>query len=206
MIMFFIVGIALFNLNATLFLILTISVTLLSIIVLFFCKFFVKSYPISMERYADLQSFIIESFSGIEAIKTNPANKFFENKFKLIQNKSVKISWNIGEYCISQNSCCSCIDKVTLVFLLVFGCFLVMSEKMSLGQVASFISLSGFFTNSVSNLLDLQAGVQESFAAMKRIFEVLDEEIENHEPMKKIYDIVPEINFCNVDFSYEIWK
>ena len=74
---------------------------------------------------------------------------------------------------------------------------------MSLGQVASFISLSVFFTNSVSNLLDLQAGVQESFAAMKRSFEVLDEEIENHEPMKKIYDIVPEINFCNVDFSYE---
>ena len=145
MIMFFIVGIALFNLNATLFLILTISVTLLSIIVLFFGKFFVKSYPISMERYAGLQSFIIESFSRIEAIKTNPANKFFENKFKLIQNKSVKISWNIGEYCISQNSCCSCIDKVTLVFLLVFGCFLVMSEKNESRASCKFYFIKCFF-------------------------------------------------------------
>lgn len=202
-IMFLVVGFALFKLNGTLFLIEFISVIILSVIVLWFAKFFSKSYPESMEKYADLQAFITESFGGIESIKTYPSNSSFRNKFNMKQNESIKTSWNIGEHCILQNSYCNGIDKISYIILLVIGCLFVMNEKMSLGQVASFISLSGFFTNSVGNLLDLQSGIQESLAAIKRLFEVLDENTEDYELKNFASNIVPKIEFRNVTFYYD---
>lgn len=201
-IMFIVVAFALIKINKTLFLIQLLSVIVLSIVVFVFGKYFSKEYPVSMEKYADLQSFITESFSGIEAIKTNPANKAFINNYTEKQSKSLKISWNIGEHCILQNSYCAGIEKITSVLLIVTGCLLVMKEKMSLGQVVSFISLSGFFTSSMGILLDLQAGVQEAFAAINRLFEVLDEKVEDEETDNDVPDLVPEIEFQNVCFSY----
>ena len=77
-----------------------------------------------------------------------------------------------------------------------------MNDEMTLGQIASFISLSGFFTSSILTLLDLQAGIQEAFAACNRLFEILDEESDNLENGLKINNQKIKINFNNVDFTY----
>ncbi|NLK45085.1 MAG: hypothetical protein GX297_00255 [Treponema sp.] len=61
-IMFLVVGFALFNINKMLFGILFVSVIVLSVVVFGFARFFAKEYPISMEKYAELQSFITETF------------------------------------------------------------------------------------------------------------------------------------------------
>lgn len=202
LIMFLVVGTALICINKILFLILLISVIILSVVVLFFGRFFAKEYPVSMEKYADLQSFISESFSGIESIKTYPSFKTFNNQYDKKQKENIQTGWNIGEKWIIQNSYCSIIEKLSSVFILVFGSFFVMNEKMTLGQVAGFISLSGFFTNSVGALLDLQAGVQEAFAAIKRLFEVLDEDTEEEGEGLCLSEEIPEIIFKNMSFSY----
>lgn len=201
-IMFLVVGCELLKLNKILFLIQLIAVIILSCIVLWFVRFFSKSYPESMEKYANVQAFVIESFGGIESIKTYPANNSFKKKFDIKQNESIKIGWNIGEHCILQSSYCNVIEKICSILLLVFGLLFVMNEKMSLGQVASFISLSGIFTNSVGNLLDLQSGIQEAFAAIKRLFEVLDEESDQNLSLDCVETVVPELKFQNVCFSY----
>lgn len=201
-IMFFVIGIALICINKILFSILFVSVIILSVIVLIFGRFFAKQYPISMEKYADLQSFITESFSGIESIKTYPSFKTFKNQYEQKQNESIRMGWNISEKWIMQNSFCSIIEKFSSVFILVFGSLFVMKGKMTLGQVAGFISLSGFFTNSVGALLDLQAGIQEAFAAINRLFEILDEETEDKVTGLLLSDEIPEITFKNINFSY----
>ena len=201
-IMFIVVGTALICINKILFLILFASVIILSVVVLIFGRFFAKEYPVSMEKYADLQAFINESFSGIESIKTYPSFRTFKNQYDRKQKENIQTGWNIGEKWIMQNSYCSIIEKISSVFILVFGSFFVMNGKMTLGQVAGFISLSGFFTNSVGALLDLQAGVQEAFAAIKRLFEVLDEDTEDEFSRLQLADDIPEITFKNMTFSY----
>ncbi|MBP5519887.1 MAG: peptidase domain-containing ABC transporter [Treponema sp.] len=202
-IMFFVIGFTLFELNSALFLIQLLSVAILCIIVIVFGKFFDKEYPISMEKYADFQSFITESFAGIEVIKTTPSIKSFNNRFDNQQIQYIKQSWKIDEHTIMQNSFCSAIEKLTFVFLLITGSLFVMKERMSLGQVASFLALSGFFTTSVGNLLDLQAGIQEAFAAIKRLFDILDEDVEVIKTKKRISNYVPQIIFKDVSFSYK---
>ena len=130
-----------------------------------------------MENQAEFQSFINENLSGIEAIKTFPAYKLFTKQYKKLQHEKISVSWNISEKCILQNSFCSLLEKLSAIFILICGTFLVMGQTITLGQLASFISLSGFFTSSVSTLLDLQSGVQESFSAIKRLFDIFDGDV-----------------------------
>lgn len=200
--MFIIVGSALFYINGLLFFILFISVIILGFIVIHFGNFFSKSYPISMEKDASLQAFITESFSGIETIKTFPSIAAFTNQYEEKQFDKMKINWNITEKCIIQNSVSSITDKIVSVLILILGALFVMNDEMTLGQIASFISLSGFFTSSILTLLDLQAGIQEAFAACNRLFEILDEESDNLENGLKINNHKIKINFNNVDFTY----
>ena len=201
-IMFFVVGIALFLISKVLFIVIFVTIVILSFGVIYFGKFFAKEYPIAMENQAEFQSFINENLSGIEAIKTFPAYKLFTKQYKKLQHEKISVSWNISEKCILQNSFCSLLEKLSAIFILICGTFLVMGQTITLGQLASFISLSGFFTSSVSTLLDLQSGVQESFSAIKRLFDIFDGDIENYDNGVVIDDTVPKLVFKNISFSY----
>lgn len=204
LIMFCVISIALYVINKVLFAIICISVIILSIIAFVYARFFSKEYPVSMEKHADFQSFISETISGIETIKSYSSYKTFEERYEEKQTMNLRSRWHITEKAIQQNLDCSFIEKIASVMIIICGCYFVMHEKISLGQVASFISLSSFFTNSFSALLDLQSEVQESFSAIKRLFEVLDEEAEDESKNEmSALDNVPILSFKNMCFSYE---
>lgn len=204
LVMFGVISIALYIINKVLFGIICVSVIVLSIVALVFARFFSKEYPISMEKYADFQSFVSESFSGIETIKSCSSYKNFEKQYEEKQTMNLRTRWRITENTIRQNLDCSFIEKVASVLIIICGCFFVMQEKTSLGKVASFISLSSFFTNSFSILLDLQAEIQEAFTAIKRVFEVFDEETEYNSINEiSILDSVTILVFKDICFSYK---
>lgn len=206
LIMFFVVGFALFHINKKLCVILFISVIILVFIVIRFACFFNKEYPIYMDNYADMQAFITESFSSVEAIKTFPAVSYFINEFNKKQNKNIFFSWRIDEKEILENTYSSVIERISTILVIVYGAYLVIGERMSLGQVASFISLSGFFISSIMSLVDLQAGIQEAFSAIKRLFQIMDEPIEScyndTTNSSHVLNTVPKISFCNISFGY----
>ncbi len=177
-IMFFTVGIVLYNLNKILFLLQIIALFLLSFIVIFYGKLYAKEYPLYMEENANFQSFLTESFNGIETIKTYPAAIKFEEIFKAKQKRFTQVGWNIEEQNIKESTYCGVIEKITNILLIILGSLLIIQEKMTLGEVANFVVLSNFFANSIGNLLDLQADFQESFSAINRFFDILNEKSE----------------------------
>ena len=77
-----------------------------------------------------------------------------------------------------------------------------MKEKNSLGQIAAFLSLNGFFSSSVNSLINLQAKIQESLAAFDRLYEILAKENFENEGKEKPENIRPEILFEKINFSY----
>lgn len=157
LISFFIVGIALIILNRTMFFISCIFIFILGIVAIIFGKYYKKQFPIDMEVYSDLQAFTTESFAGIETIKTMPASINFYNEYKNRQYKSMRISKDIDEKCIIQNSFVTVLSRASSILVLIVGFYFVMKEIISLGQVAAFISLNGFFSSSVNALISLQA-------------------------------------------------
>lgn len=199
---FLIIGFALIKLNKKMFLFSCVFIIILSIISIIFGNFYKNQYPLDMETYSDLQAFTTESYTGIETIKTMPANNFFLDEYKKRQYKSMKISWNIDEKCILQNSIVTLFSRISSIITMILGFYFVMKGNISLGQVAAFLSLSGFFSSSVNALINLQAGIQEAFTAITRLFEILLDDTSEKDGVEKPQNIQPEIIFDNISFFY----
>ena len=203
--MFLITGVCLFYISKILFSVLLLFVVLTLFIMIFYGCFLKKYIPKSMGLYADLQSFITEAFSSIESIKTYPALKTFNSEYIKRRRKTILSNWHIDVKSVFFNVYCSFIEKITFIFILFIGVYLIMKDEMSLGKIVAFLSLQGTFVNSVSSLVDLQSGVQESFSSIKRVFNIIDESSESKQkgliPINgnesKIF-----IEFKNISFSY----
>ncbi|MCF0124334.1 MAG: peptidase domain-containing ABC transporter [Treponema sp.] len=199
---FLIVGVALFKINKSMFGISVIFIFLLGIVSFIFGRFYKEYYPKDMELYSNLQAFTTESFNGIETIKTMPASDSFSKEYKKRQSKSFNISWNIDEHCVIQKSFVSLITRTSSVLILISGFYFAMKGSSTLGQVAAFLSLSGFFSSSINSLMDLQAGIQEALAAIERLFEILYTETidSNGKEIPEKHDT--EIMFDKISFAY----
>ncbi len=202
LISFFIVGIALIKLNKTMFFISCIFIFTLGFVSIIFGKYYKRQFPVNLENYSDLQAFTSESFAGIETIKTMPASSAFYNEYKKRQYKTMRINRNIDEKCVLQNSLITILSRASSILVLIFGFYFVMKEKNSLGQIAAFLSLNGFFSSSVNSLINLQAKIQESLAAFDRLYEILAKENFENEGKEKPENIRPEILFEKINFSY----
>ena len=202
LITFFIVGFALLKLNKAMLLISCIFIIVLGIVAAIFGKFYKKQYPLDMETYSDLQAFTTESFTGIETIKTMPASTSFLNEYKKKQFKSMKISWNIDEKCIMQDSFVAVLSRASSIIVMISGFYFVMKGSITLGQVAAFLSLSGFFSSSVDALINLQAGIHEAFAAVNRLFEILYDDSSVSEGSGKPESTEVDVFFDKINFSY----
>lgn len=202
LITFFIIGFALIKINKVMFLISCIFIFFLGIVAVIFGNFYKQRYPLDMESYSNLQSFTTESFTGIETIRTMPASNFFLNEYKKCQSQSMKVSWSIEEKYILQNSFVTIFSRLSSLSVLIVGFYFVMKNLISLGQVAAFFSLSGFFSSSINSLINLQSGIQEAFAAINRLFEILSIESSISNGNEKPENLQPEIKFDKIDFSY----
>lgn len=199
---FLIIGFALIKLNKKMFLFSCVFIIILSIISIIFGNFYKNQYPLDMETYSDLQAFTTESYTGIETIKTMPASNCFLDEYKKRQYKSMKISWNIDEKCILQNTIVTLFSKTSSILIMILGFYFVMKENISLGQVAAFLSLNGFFSSSINALINIQAGIQEAFTAITRLFEILLDDTSEKDGVEKPQNIQPEIIFDNISFFY----
>lgn len=84
------------------------------------------------------------------------------------------------------------------------GALFIIDQKMTIGDLLVFQTLSQYFTEPVSNLVSLQITFQEAQIAMTRLSELmsLDREDENSESLINDIDLSGDIAFDNVSFSY----
>ena len=85
---------------------------------------------------------------------------------------------------------------------MISGFYFVMKGSITLGQVAAFLSLSGFFSSSVDALINLQARIHEDFAAVNRLFEILYDDSSVSEGNGKPESTEVDVFFDKINFSY----
>ena len=153
---------------------------------------------------AEKQSVLVESVNGISTIKAlSSENEVFtraEGKIVNCVRKSIKLGSmaNILE-CIQ-----SFVSECGTLLLYWYGSGLILKGELSLGQLISFVTLSGYFLGPLGRLMNLQQSFQEASIASDRLSEILDmpEECENEERTVEIETIKDEIVVKNVSFSY----
>ncbi len=153
-------------------------------------------------RGADNQSFLVESISGVGTIKATAVEphmtRTWDNQLAAYVNAGFKVTRlaNIGQHGVQL------IQKMVTVSTLWLGAQLVISGKLSVGQLIAFNMLAGQVAAPVIRLAQLWQDFQQVGISVERLGDVLNSKTENPASRAALPPIQGLIEFDDVTFRY----
>ncbi len=146
-----------------------------------------------------------ESVRGMQTVKGFAAEPYqvqrFEEANDTVSSQQRKIFWDLSVFTPSTQM----LSQLSLVILFAYGGWLYVQDRIALGSgLVVFAGLLQQFTGQVATISTIANSVQQSLAAARRVFEVMDTPVEVE---SKPSAIVPArlsgiIVFENVTFHY----
>ena len=190
--------------NPNLFLLSLISIPIYIFIIFSFMKPFEKMNHDVMQSNSMVSSAIIEDINGIETIKSLTSE---ENRYQNIDSEFVDYlekSFKLTKYSILQTNLKQGTKLVLNIFILWFGAQLVMSSKISIGQLITFNTLLSYFTTPMENIINLQTKLQSAKVANNRLNEVylVESEFQVQETPVHSHFLMGDIEFDDLSYKY----
>ena len=190
--------------NSNLFLLSLISIPIYMFIIFSFMKPFEKMNHDVMQSNSMVSSAIIEDINGIETIKSLTSE---ENRYQNIDSEFVDYlekSFKLSKYSILQTSLKQGTKLVLNILILWFGAQLVMSSKISIGQLITFNTLLSYFTTPMENIINLQTKLQSAKVANNRLNEVylVESEFQVQENPVHSHFLMGDIEFDDLSYKY----
>lgn len=160
----------------------------------------------SLMHLSDLTDAIREMFSGIRIVKAfkmeaeesreihDISKRFLSKRLKMVKAKALNTSTSEFIYTLG------------MAAMVILGGYVVMSGKITPGDLAGFITATGFMViTSIKKLAKSYASLQESLSGVDRVFELftIEPTIKDHPEAITIEKIEKDISFKNVSFSYD---
>ncbi|MGI5173083.1 peptidase domain-containing ABC transporter [Treponema sp. OMZ 840] len=123
---------------------------------------------------ADKQSVMVENINGIATLKALSSEKlaFERTEIKIVE--SIQKGIKLGTMANIENTLHAFLHQCGTLAVYWIGSISILTGTMSLGQLISFVILSGYFLGPLARLLTLQPSLQEAFVAAVRLAEILD--------------------------------
>lgn len=164
-------------------------------------KVLIKNRAMAM---AEKDASMYETINGISTIKalSTEKNAFRRSEVRIVDsiNKTMRLETFSNLNVNIQNF----ISSLGTLLVYWIGSYKIFAGEMTLGQLISFITLSGFFLGPLGRLLTMQPALQEAFVAAERLSDImeLEEESFNEGNCEEIDSLKNEIEFKNLSFSY----
>lgn len=196
----------LFKMGSSLLYISIIPVLISSLIVLLCAKTFKKLIRKRAVAEANKNASMYETINGIATIKalSTEENAFRRNEILCVNSTDNSIK--LESFSNLNGAILGFISSLGTLLIYWIGSYKIFNGEMSLGQLISFTTLSGFFLGPLTRLLTMQPHLQEAMVSAERLSDVMDMEEEMKEdgyyeepvPLKKSFE------FKDVAFSYGV--
>ena len=196
--------VVLFCYNKMLTVIVLCSIPVYAILSAIVTPLFKKRLDEKFETGANTQSFLVESITGVQTVKSYALEPKFEKKWGELQADYVKASYKTSMVSATAGTTGQFIQKVFDLLILFFGAKAVMDGNFSVGQLVAFRMLSGRVSGPVLRLVQLWQEYQQAALSVKRIGDIFNTAPEpvlnsNQTSMPKING---KISFDKVRFRY----
>lgn len=94
------------------------------------------------------------------------------------------------------------VNNVGFVIIAAFGGYFAINNIISIGVISAFIVYARQFGRPIDELAQIYGQIQTAVAGAERVFEVMDEPLEDKSGEKNMDDLKEIIRFKNVNFSY----
>ncbi|MBP5431231.1 type I secretion system permease/ATPase [Ruminococcus sp.] len=166
---------------------------------------FKKRLDEKFETGANTQSFLVESITGVQTVKSYALEPKFEKKWGELQADYVKASYRTSMVSATAGTTGQFIQKVFDLLILFFGAKAVMDGNFTVGQLVAFRMLSGRVSGPVLRLVQLWQEYQQASLSVKRIgdiFNTAPEPVLNTN-ITSLPRLEGRIAFDNVHFRYD---
>lgn len=167
---------------------------------------FKKRLDEKFETGANTQSFLVESITGVQTVKSYVLESRFEKKWGDLQADYVKASYRTAIVSSTAGTTGQFIQKVFDLLILYFGAKAVMDGTFTVGQLVAFRMLSGRVSGPVLRLVQLWQEYQQASLSVKRIGDIFNTAPE--QTMNAQQATLPKLNgrilFDKVRFRYNL--
>lgn len=94
------------------------------------------------------------------------------------------------------------VNNVGFVIIAAFGGYFAINNIISIGVISAFIVYARQFGRPIDELAQIYGQIQTAVAGAERVFEIMDEPLEDKSGKKNMDDLNGIIRFKNVNFSY----
>lgn len=150
------------------------------------------------------QAFLTEAVSGIETLKVQAVEPQMQRRWEDQQSKYVTASFRAQNLNNIANQIAGLINKITTLFIIWWGAHLVISGKLTVGQLVAFNMIAGRVSGPILKLVQLWQEFQQAGISLKRLGDILNTPKEpgfnpNRSTLPKL---TGGISFENVRFRY----
>jgi ATP-binding cassette subfamily B protein len=156
-----------------------------------------------MENGAELEAQLVESLNSVRTIKEFGIESYANLKTELRFVELLRTVYKSGLNAIFTGTGTEFLNRIYTIILLWVGCYYVVDNTITPGELLSFYAILGYFTSPAASLIGMNKAIQNALIAADRLFEVMDLEREEDEnKMDLIAEKAGEIIYDKVTFSY----
>lgn len=125
----------------------------------------------------------------------------FKEQNQKLYHAGQKAQW----YSSLTNPTTRLINNIAYVLVTVMGALLCLAGRLSVGNIASFLTYSNLFAKPINEITAVTTQIQSAFASAERIFALLEEEEETTalEPYEELRNCQGNVEFREVAFAYK---
>ncbi len=169
-------------------------------------KFSRSAYRKSLSTLAGLTAKMQENLSGMKVIKSFVREKKSYEEFQETQDKNIKANIHALRVSSIYQPFVLLTRVIGTALILWFGSLMVVSGEITIGTIIAFIEYQFQYFMPLMDLVVVYDQYQSAMAAIERMFDIIDTEVEVQDPtedeavkIKTINDVV----FENVSFGYD---
>ena len=155
-------------------------------------------------KLGELNGFIEEMFSGQKSLKAYHQEVNTIHKFQAKNQEAVDAYYRADYMGSMVGPSVNLINNVYLALVTIFGAILYLFNRISLGNISSFVLYSRKFSGPINESANIMSELQSALAAAERVFRLLDELPEKPDGEKAIVlkQVYGDVELKHVDFSY----
>jgi ATP-binding cassette subfamily B protein len=128
----------------------------------------------TFNRSADSQSFLVETVTGIQAVKAHTAEKVARERWEGLFARFVRTGFKASTTSNISSHIADFLTNLSYLLILWVGAGLVIEQKLTIGQLVAFQMLSGRMTGPLLRLVQLWQNLQQVLLSVDRIGDILN--------------------------------
>ena len=182
-------------------LVIPISLIIISVVIKKSQKYFISQ----QEYLGQVNGQVEELYGGHTVVQAFNGEKESIKEFNKINNKLYESAWKSQFLSSIMQPMMMFVGNLSYVVVSILGGYLVIKNKIEVGDIQSFIQYVRSFNQPISQMAQISNQLQSTAAAAERVFEFLNEEEEDVvvENPVSIEGLEGRVDFNNVEFGYD---